>query len=259
MGRKDKQAYNEYMRVYMLKRYHKRMEEAKARLGGKCAVCGFIGPHLEFDHKDAKDKLFTISQLWSLSEKIFWAEIEKCQLLCGEHHLEKSLVEGDFVGGHNKIIGDRHGKLTGYYDDGCRCDRCLEFATSYKKKEVDSVGNVVDEQNDYLTAKWPFKPITAGTSFANKTIKSNEDVVKFQNEISALSTENKRLKPILESMKEEAFEGRCECGPVLLQNTDLDIFDYSIVDLRYEGGSSTTVSCVIECSKCDASWIWGRA
>lgn len=92
---KDPKANNAYMREYMLKRIAERKKKAKAFLGGKCVVCE-SEEDLEFDHIDPKTKKYTIAAIWTYSEKIFWSEIRKCQLLCNKHHKKKH---------------DKHGKL----------------------------------------------------------------------------------------------------------------------------------------------------
>ena len=85
----DQDAYNSYMREYMLARYHTRRAEATRILGGVCAECG-VAEELEFDHRNWRDKSFPISKLWSVAYERFLAELEKCQLLCKEHHKEKT-------------------------------------------------------------------------------------------------------------------------------------------------------------------------
>jgi hypothetical protein len=83
---------NEYMRRYMLARYHQRMADARKLLGGKCIVCGSI-ENLELDHINWRTKTLQINKMWSVSAERFTAELEKCQLLCREHHIEKSKID----------------------------------------------------------------------------------------------------------------------------------------------------------------------
>jgi 5-methylcytosine-specific restriction endonuclease McrA len=59
-------------------------------LGGKCVECS-SETDLEFDHIDKNSKSFPISR--SPSEKCFWEELEKCQLLCKKCHRRKSTLE----------------------------------------------------------------------------------------------------------------------------------------------------------------------
>lgn len=88
--------YNEYLRLYMIERYKRRRAEAIAKLGGKCAECDST-EELQFDHKDRDTKFKTIARMWSYSEERFWKEIVKCQLLCGEHHHQKTCEDMGWV------------------------------------------------------------------------------------------------------------------------------------------------------------------
>lgn len=65
------------------------MAKFKDLLGGVCVVCGTT-ERLEFDHIDPSTKLFDIAKGWARAEKIVLEELEKCQLLCKQHHDEKS-------------------------------------------------------------------------------------------------------------------------------------------------------------------------
>jgi len=115
----SREEYNEYMRVYMLARIRRRRQEARKFLGGRCAKCGATR-RLEFDHRDRKSKAERIAKMWTWSEKRFWVEIAKCQLLCTAHHQEKSLVERGM-----KRAKGVHG-TAGNYRYGCRCVLCKE-------------------------------------------------------------------------------------------------------------------------------------
>lgn len=85
---------------YALNTYHQLMKEAKEYLGGCCVVCGTT-ENLEFDHVDPTTKEFTISHGWSLSAERFWIEVNKCQLLCREHHSDKTKTEEYNLGESN--------------------------------------------------------------------------------------------------------------------------------------------------------------
>lgn len=117
---------NEYMRVYMLKRYRQRINAAIGFLGGHCAKC-FDTLGLELDHIDPKTKSFTIGQMWSVSENRFWNEVKKCQLLCPKHHQEKSMSER----GHRPAKGT-HGTLSSYRY--CKCILCREVMNKYNRE-----------------------------------------------------------------------------------------------------------------------------
>ena len=62
-------------------------------LGGKCVDCGTT-ENLQFDHIDPSKKSFNISCV--LSERML-TELEKCELRCGDCHLEKT--KNDFLNG----------------------------------------------------------------------------------------------------------------------------------------------------------------
>lgn len=90
---KDREKYNAYLNEYMKKRWEKRRRTAVEKLGGKCVHCGSV-ENLEFDHVDPSTKKFTIGIGSSFSEVRFWAEVDKCQLLCGDCHKLKSKTDG---------------------------------------------------------------------------------------------------------------------------------------------------------------------
>lgn len=96
MGR-SREEYNEYMRVYMTKRYHARRARAIEYLGGKCIDCG-TSDSLEFDHKDPSQKTIDISGQ-SYSEERFMAELLKCELRCKPCHHRKTMTQRSFRAG----------------------------------------------------------------------------------------------------------------------------------------------------------------
>lgn len=59
-------------------------------LGGKCSVCGYKKclQALSFHHKDPSKKDFTISCSYCLSYDKLKIELDKCVLLCSNHHHE---------------------------------------------------------------------------------------------------------------------------------------------------------------------------
>lgn len=85
---KEKDSYNEYMRGYMLRRYHERMNYARKALGDYCRGCGLTSDEvdLELHHVDPSEKSFTIGKLWSVSLSRFLEELDKCNLMCGDCH-----------------------------------------------------------------------------------------------------------------------------------------------------------------------------
>lgn len=91
-----KENYNEYMRVYMVKRYHKKRSEIFERLGGKCKSCE-CDHDLEVDHCEYAGKAFNIAKLWSISKEKLEIELAKCQLLCYTCHKSKTSNEGSLA------------------------------------------------------------------------------------------------------------------------------------------------------------------
>lgn len=98
---------------------------AYAYLGGCCAICGSV-VDLEFDHVDPRTKASTVSALWTASEDRFHAELNKCQLLCRLHHIEKTVNEryGPVV--HGEVNGSRR----------CGCDLCRDAYRVYHRLEM---------------------------------------------------------------------------------------------------------------------------
>ena len=112
MPRKTREEYNEYMRVYMLNRYHERRAESYRILGGLCVVCETT-EDLQIDHIDPALKTLEIGKLWSVAKAKYLKELEVCQLLCGEHHREKTSREQSVEHGGG-VSGKRN----------CPCDPC---------------------------------------------------------------------------------------------------------------------------------------
>ena len=114
--------YREHMRVYMLNRYHERRNEAIQLLGGVCAVCG-TDENLEIDHVDRSLKTMNVNRMAYVSRERFLEELENCQLLCKEDHIEKTRKEMSVPHG-----GGAAGKKN------CMCDLCKVKRSAYMKK-----------------------------------------------------------------------------------------------------------------------------
>jgi hypothetical protein len=100
--------------------------DAIAMLGGKCSVEGCNATEdLEFDHIDPETKAFNLASNWSRSWDDIVKELNKCQLLCSTHHLEKTLTDRPPF---------QHGTIYGYRDGGCRCSACREAKAEDNKK-----------------------------------------------------------------------------------------------------------------------------
>lgn len=80
-------------------------------LGGQCAKCGATDK-LEIDHIDPETKIANVTRLWSKPWPVIEKELAKCQLLCFEHHKEKSVAEGSWI--KNRVYGEENlsSKLT---------------------------------------------------------------------------------------------------------------------------------------------------
>lgn len=113
---------NEYMREYMLKRYHERRKQAVEILGGKCVVCGTTA-QLEIDHIDRLTKTMDLGKLWSCAKKRYFEELKLCQLLCKAHHEIKSAKEASVEHGQG-LTGKRN----------CRCEICKPLKNKYQRE-----------------------------------------------------------------------------------------------------------------------------
>ena len=115
---------NEYMNDYMKRRYRQRRELAIQTLGGECVVCG-SNDDLEIDHIEREgvphNKKF--SKFWNMALFQFMKELEKCQLLCSYHHLEKTKDDLGVIHG-----GGVSGKKN------CRCELCGPLKNAYLKR-----------------------------------------------------------------------------------------------------------------------------
>lgn len=115
---KDPEQKRKYQRKYKQETKHqtlwmaKRRERAIKLLGGECAKCGST-KSLEVDHIDPSTKDDKLrrrpggrQRLWTWAWSRIEVELTKCQVLCEEHHKEKSATE--------KVRGERTGsaKLT---------------------------------------------------------------------------------------------------------------------------------------------------
>lgn len=99
--------------------YHRRYyHEVRRRkiyeyMGGNCMVCGST-ENLEVDHIDPTNKSFEIKYNLTLDDRLK-AELAKCQLLCKDHHLAKTLEQREpYI----------HGTVYGWMKKKCRCELC---------------------------------------------------------------------------------------------------------------------------------------
>ena len=110
---------NEYMNNYMKNRWIKRRQLAVDYLGGRCVKCESL-EDLEFDHIDQQTKICSIARASSFSESRFWAEVDKCQLLCESCHKEKHKSDAEC------------GTVQRYWR-GCKCNPCKAAYAAYMK------------------------------------------------------------------------------------------------------------------------------
>lgn len=128
--KKTREEYNAYMKEYMLKRYHTRRNLLLDSLGAKCSKCGSVDRNdLEVDHIDRTQKTFDVARLWSVNEKLFKSEIDKCQLLCSTCHKSKTLVD---MGLQDAKYTDTHGTLSTYRY--CKCVLCRRANAEYNRE-----------------------------------------------------------------------------------------------------------------------------
>jgi 5-methylcytosine-specific restriction endonuclease McrA len=121
----------DYMRQYMANRYHQTRKKVIDRLGGKCVRCGTTEGTLHLDHKDAKKKTMRASDLHSVNDKRFEAEIKNLQVLCEDCHRDKTFEDWDYSSLTPKKT---HGSYWFYRKYRCRCPECTK-AYQDKQKE----------------------------------------------------------------------------------------------------------------------------
>ena len=107
-----------------------------AALDSQCAVCGST-ENLEFDHVDPSSKTFVISDGLDFPWVRLIEELAKCQLLCHEHHLCKSMQEGSL--GTVEHGGGLSGKKN------CKCAPCKarkrQYMLGYMRQRRANTGN----------------------------------------------------------------------------------------------------------------------
>ena len=109
-----------------IKRFRdKRRAEALVYLGSQCAWCG-VTEKLEFDHKDPATMSFRIANGLINKAEVFWAEVDKCQLLCRTCHDRKTEADGSY-----RTVGHGEG-LTG--KKNCRCELCGPLKNKYMRE-----------------------------------------------------------------------------------------------------------------------------
>lgn len=112
---------NEYMRQYMAKRYHDKMNSIRQLLGGKCKRCGTKEGPFHIDHIDASKKTMRAADSHSTADAKVKEEMKNFQLLCGPCHKKKTNEEWDY-----SVPKPRHGTYWMARRYKCRCDKCTK-------------------------------------------------------------------------------------------------------------------------------------
>jgi len=115
---------NKYKKSF---RQRRRLELISA-LGGECIVCG-TNERLEFDHIFPEDKSFDISARLDYSMSNLLRELQKCQLLCRRHNIEKMCTDNGIQ------AVPLHGRISTYTNHKCRCRKCKDAWSIYFKKQ----------------------------------------------------------------------------------------------------------------------------
>jgi hypothetical protein len=97
---KDPIKNREWARNHMRHRSRELLRRAKIELGGVCSQpeCSETDfDQLQFHHIDRDQKCFDIStKAGRVKKSVFWAEVNKCRLLCKTCHHEVSVYGGDY-------------------------------------------------------------------------------------------------------------------------------------------------------------------
>lgn len=98
--RKDKRGYNRYKcktceYIAVKRRRHKIKQKLVDLLGGKCVKCGYNKclRALSFHHRDRSTKKFGLGLVKIISWDKLVEEVEKCDLLCANCHMETEEVK----------------------------------------------------------------------------------------------------------------------------------------------------------------------
>ena len=86
---------------------------------------------LQFDHIDPSTKEMLVSDAAYRSEDRFWAEVDKCQLLCQDCHTKKSFEDG------SNSPPPPHGNRSRYAAHGCRCSACTKAQREYMREYLE--------------------------------------------------------------------------------------------------------------------------
>lgn len=125
MPYKDRLKQLEYQRQWIAQRRAQWLQQ-----NGPCVVCG-SKENLEVDHIDPTQKV--THKVWSLALEKREAELSKCQVLCADCHLKKTVE----LFKSKPVI---HGTNATYHYRKCRCRPCVVAAYEYEKKRRNKYG-----------------------------------------------------------------------------------------------------------------------
>lgn len=117
----------EYQRIWVAK------NRADYMTGKSCVICGST-QDLEVDHIDPERKVS--HRIWSWSADRRSAELAKCQILCVEHHKQKTRAQRPIP---------EHGTVSRYSSKAhkCRCELCRkanrERCAANRAKQVEAI------------------------------------------------------------------------------------------------------------------------
>jgi 5-methylcytosine-specific restriction endonuclease McrA len=95
----------------------------------ECVKCGST-EELQLDHIDPSKK--KTHRIWNFCDKKRAAELKKCQPLCTECHLEKTIED------IRRMRKNAHGTLNGYVKWRCRCPDCMKVGRTIRSEEYTS-------------------------------------------------------------------------------------------------------------------------
>lgn len=112
-----KEYLRNYQRNWMARRRQSYIE------GKKCVMCDST-EKLEFDHIIPEDKKISISRIFSYKKEVIEKELSKCQILCYDCHLKKTIAWA--------LTNRKHGRS--WYNKGCRCGVCYKAQQLHNKQ-----------------------------------------------------------------------------------------------------------------------------
>ncbi len=120
MPYKDREQQREYQRIWVQKRREMFFS------GETCKECG-ADEGLHIHHRDPSKK--ASHRIWSWSEARIVEELNKCDFLCEECHIEHHAREMRYT--EDQI---QHGTTSTYAYRKCRCDECRSAKAAYDKE-----------------------------------------------------------------------------------------------------------------------------